>query len=130
MTALPALLALVADEESPEAAHILAREWGGLELNIPQPARIKPDHPLAQALGLARARRVAAIVGPGGKIQVPLGPYAESAQTARLIVNCLKEGSTWEETARRAHVHVRTVARYAARLRIADPAQPSLFEET
>lgn len=121
---LPDLLMRVAQAESLEAALILARIWGGQPLYVPHPEHIKPAHPMAEALGLERARRVADIIGGGDSQIIPMGVD----RRAHRVIEGLKRGWSHTQVAAYAGVHVRTVERWAQRLRCrADDRQGTLF---
>ena len=61
----------------PELADAVICEWGGTRLWVPR--RIGPGHPVAAALGLDAARRLAAWCG-GGPLQVPTGAARDRAR--------------------------------------------------
>lgn len=124
MTIMPDLLDCIAKEIGDDAALLVAREWGGRSLYIPQ--RIEPGHRLAEILGLERAQQLIKMIGHG-PIMVPLGPSARLTQIHDLIYRRLREGYSHAHVAREAGVHVRSVERLAAKLR--ESTQTSLFPE-
>ena len=122
---LPDLLMRVAEGESLEAALILARVWGGRPLYVPHPEHLREGHPMADALGLERARRVADIIGGGDSQIIPMGVD----NRARRVIEGLRRGWSHTRIAAYAGVHVRTVERWAQRLRCrTDDRQRSLFD--
>jgi Mor family transcriptional regulator len=67
-----------------------------------------PDHPIAQALGLELAQKIA-IYFDGDYIQVPTGKAALAALKRQKIRQDLVAGLSHNEVARRNQVTVRTV---------------------
>ncbi|MEQ8747334.1 hypothetical protein [Pyruvatibacter sp.] len=119
---LPDLLARIADAVGEEAALLVAKEWGGRRLYIPQ--HVPPGHRLVQVLGRPRAEKVVETLGYG-QVVVPLGPEADGAARRAMIRQLLDEGVSQHTIARRVRVHIRTVEREAQRCRAAQ--QPNLF---
>ena len=120
---LPNLLARIAEVAGEEAALLVAKEWGGQPLYVPQ--EVTPGHRLVQVLGRLRAEKVAAALGYG-EIVVPLGPYADDHAKRMLIRRPLADGLPQHIVARKARVHLRTVEREAQRMRT--EKQLPLFE--
>lgn len=110
----PGALRIVAEGVSIPVALRLAQELGGTRLWMPE--RPRPGSALVKAMGQDDAERIAALFGPG-RVEIPIGPAAQDRGPARVILDMLREGLSHTEIARAARVHVRTVERYAARLR-------------
>lgn len=104
----PELLRRVAAEVNAGAALSLAANFGGRELYIPRPASIDEAHPLALALGLATARKVAEVLRDG-KILIPMGPVSNQRRRAEAMRRMKREGLTNAAAARALGVHERTV---------------------
>lgn len=123
---LPDLLARVADAAGEDAALLVAKEWGGQRIYLPQ--TLRTNHRLVQLLGRTRAQAVIDELGYG-QVLVPLGPMADDAAKRQEIRKLLSEGVSQSTAARRAHVHVRTVERIAKSMRsdTKDRDQISLF---
>lgn len=116
---LPGGLASVAEVVGSAAALSLAREFGGLELYIPE--NVPEGHPLARALGLAPARAVAKLLGRGDFV-IPLGPAGASRprETAQAIKRLLREHKSdtqiWAALkAEGLHCHIETIRRHRRR---------------
>ena len=121
---LPELLARVVEACGPGPALSFAQAFGGRVVYMPLPEALGEDHPFAQALGLGCARKLAAALGPGRHL-IPMGPTATSQRQRQTVRRLLLEGRSWNTVAAVAGVHVRTVARVAAELRL--PPEPDLF---
>ena len=62
----------------------LVQRWRGQSLYVPTPDRLRPDHPIAQAVGMEAARRLSAECG-GNRLTVPLCIGALRAERDREI---------------------------------------------
>lgn len=127
---LPQLLAEVVDCCGLAAAATFAQRFGGHELYVPLPASIGEAHPLAEALGLDGARRLAEQLGPGRRI-VPFGPFAGGRRRRRReMLRLIDEGRTKAAVAEAFEVHERSVYRVRQE-RAARPPEPlPLFPDT
>lgn len=90
------------------AALTLAARYGGRQLYIPQAESIDEAHPLAEALGLATARRLSRDFGHG-HVMIPLGPTSSVERRKLLMRKMGDEGRTNAEVAAALGVHRRTV---------------------
>ena len=126
---LPNLLRDMAETHGLPVALDFARRFGGRHMYLP--TRPRPDHPVAQAYGLAMlewllTRRYHA---PGTRITVPLGPDQDRAQQLRALQALAARRLTADEMAAELGMHVRTVARWLARMRGEEAGrQLSLFQ--
>ena len=103
----------------------MAARFGGRRVYIPRPEAIGEDHPLAQVVGLACARRMADVL-VNDRVLIPLGPRAKPANRRQLYAKLKAEGRTNSYIAEALGVHLRTVGRYG----LTDPRasnQPDLF---
>jgi len=115
----PGILGTIADDVDPEAALLLAEEYGGRMLFIP--LMFARGHRLVELLGSKRASAVREAIGPDYHL-VPLGPCAGNEQRHREIARLhVEEKLTAPAIAARVHVHVRTVYRVTALLRELNP---------
>lgn len=127
---LPERLAEIAGVIGIEGALLIARARGGARMKIP--ARVSPDSPLAQIVGMERAELLSAHYTSGHtsqEIEIPLGPTGARAEQVRAIWRLIEEGVSSEEIARRLRIASRTVRRHKARdaMRGRDKRQRELF---
>ena len=118
--ALPDFLAEIAEEIGEAAALRLAHEFGGVRCYVPLPTKLRPQHKLAQAVGLVTAQKFAQRFGPG-HIIIPFGPTADGAERRRRVVELARQGLSNAAIARRTRLNRRTVQRILA----AADARPS-----
>lgn len=95
----PELLRRIADGFGAGAALTFAATYGGREVYIPRASSIDETHHLAQALGLATARALAAEIG-AGRLMVPLGPSSSVARRKALMRQMTAEKLSAGEIAR------------------------------
>lgn len=126
---LPEVLARAAETCGQGAALTLAANFGGRELYFPAPDSIGEAHPLAQVLGLATARALAGVLGPG-KVMIPMGPASTHHRRGALYRRLVDEDKSNAEIARRLGIHQRAVEYRRQRSRRArrDP-NPTLFDD-
>ncbi len=125
MSNWPGILGIVAEEVDPEAALLLAEEYGGRMLFIP--LMFARGHRLVELLGHKRASAVREAIGPDYHL-VPLGPCAGNQRRRREIARLhLEEKLNAPTIAVRVGVHVRTVYRVTALLRGLDAPQLEMF---
>lgn len=125
---LPEVLARVAEACGVGAALNLAGTFGGRELYVPRPESVDEDHPLAVALGLACARKAAAVLGHG-KLLIPLGPASSVHRRTALYRRLRREGRSNSQIAAALGIHVRAVEfRNQRARRIDDEAEPDFFD--
>lgn len=125
----PELLRLVAEDCGEQVALAFAAAFGGRELYVPTPERIDEGHPMARALGVATARKVASTLG-GGKQVIPLGPVSTVQRRKRAIRDLKGTGMKNPAIARALGIHTRTVEIRLQRDREGqNPDQLHLFDE-
>lgn len=126
---LPEVLARVAEACGIGAALNLAGSFGGRELYVPRPGSVSEDHPLAVALGLACARKAAAVLGHG-KLLIPLGPASSVHRRNALYRRLRREKVSNSRIAEALGVHLRAVEARNQRARRAedDEPEPDLFD--
>ncbi|WP_300551549.1 hypothetical protein [Desulfovibrio sp.] len=110
----------IADTASPEVALALAEEFGGVPIYIPK----SPDAgcKLVPLIGLSALKRLASVYG-GEWITVPRGSRAKDKK--KDVRELLDDGLSFRETAIRAKVSLRYVAKVAAQVK-ANPQQLTL----
>jgi DNA-binding CsgD family transcriptional regulator len=125
---LPALLRDMAETFGLPVALRFAELWGGRYLHLPAVAR--PEHPVAQALGVAVLEWLIAGHDAFARIVVPRGPSSDAAVRAARAAELIAAGASANEIAAQTGLHVRSVHRAKARLRDAAAAarQGQLFE--
>ena len=123
---LPELLARVAEDCGVGTALSFAQAFGGRQLYVPLAESLAKEHPIAAALGLPAARKVVGVLGPG-RHMIPMGPTTSWRRQRQAIRRMLLEGEPWNTVAAAAGVHVRTVARVSAQLKLPADPDPGLF---
>lgn len=129
----PYVLQQVAEACGGGAALRLAATYGGRELYVPRPEAIDEGHHLALHLGLATARRIAAVLGTN-RIIIPLGPASTIERRKMLMRQMRAEGQSNGQVAKALGVHRRTVElRHQVDRRLGvttkDPNTLDLFED-
>jgi len=117
VTALPGILAEIADVVGFEAAMAIADARGGTQVYIPP----EPDaaHWLSQLIGGEAARAVAERLtcGVGGRrVDLPLGPAGCAARIRAEVDRLLSEGCSERDIAMRTRYSIRGIRRRRARL--------------
>lgn len=112
---LPDLLSRIAAAAGEDAARLVAKEWGGRLLYVPE--KLTPDHRLVQVLGERRAQLVHEILPPREQVLVPMGDFAGPAARRRAASELLDRNKSWGEAAAATGVHIRTVGRVAKKRR-------------
>lgn len=125
-SSLPDLLARIAEAAGEDAALLVAKEFGGRPFYVPLPRDLKPDHRLAELVGLERARAICAELGHGDMI-LPRGPFSTVAETRRRVAELLAERKSHAAIALATNLHIRTVEKIASRLRRRDEGQGVLL---
>lgn len=92
------------------AALALIERFGGTAVYVPHPSRVRPESPLAQAIGMEAACRLAA-EWPGSEITIPLALQRLRRERNRAI---RAEKMTVREIARKYGLTMRTVERIRA----------------
>ena len=105
--ALPGILADIERVAGRDAALRLARSAGGSRINVPAPARLRPEHPLARALSPAAAAEISRLWA-GERVDVP---HARGAVCAWL----LSQGRTVAQVAAELKMARRSVRRHRPR---------------
>lgn len=103
MSDRPTLFDEMAAALGPEGADAVVREWGGVPLWVPQV--IRPGHPIAAALGLDTARRLATWCG-GETLRVPIAAAPRRAVRDDAIRSERARGVPAAELARRHNITV------------------------
>lgn len=116
MSEEPKLSGVLADIEEAcgsAAALQMAAAFGGREIYIPRPEAIGESHPIAQAVGLACGRKIAAHLAHG-VVLIPLGPHSSLGRRRDSYRRLRLEGRSLAFIARALGVHIRTIKRYGA----------------
>lgn len=122
---LTAVAAAVAELCGLELAAALVAARRGEVVYVPH--TIAAGHPLAQALGLDRARRLAEHFG-GERLEVPMALADEAAARRRLVLALRARGLSTAQIAREARCTQRRVFQILAAAGAApDPRQPALL---
>lgn len=108
---LPKGLQDIKDIVGPGAALILAEEFGGGPIYIPN--RIRDNHPLAQLIGMEKLRRLSLVYG-GDKLHVPKVDAIERQFRTRRIVKLRQAGRTVASLAREFNLTCRRVRQICA----------------
>jgi hypothetical protein len=112
VTDLPGILQEIADVAGEDAALIVAKMVGGRRAYFPPVP--KPDHWLARAVGLDKARAICQHFTGGKHVElfVPLGPAGSRARRHRLIAELIDEGASETRIVAAAGVTRATVYRH------------------
>lgn len=123
---LPHLLREMAEAFDLRAALRFGELFGGRYLHLPAEAR--PDHPVAQALGVAVLQWLIDRHDRLERITVPKGCHQDRAQMAALMRQLMARGDTADQIAAATGLHVRQVHRWRAKARAEEGArQMDLF---
>ena len=124
---LPDVLQRIEEELGQGAMLSFARAFGGQRVNIPK--RVRANSPLARELGRELAEKIAALIGGGGEITVPLGPVGLMRQAKRRAYQLIAEGKSTNEVVRAVGLHEVTIRRQKRRLRdVGEGDQQDLFK--
>ncbi len=124
-SALPGVLAEIADVAGVEAAWALARAKGGTNIYVPVTA--DDGHWLPKLVGRAAADKICAhfqISTTGARLLIPLAKLADQQARMREAVSA---GMSNNEAALAAGMHERSARRYRARARDDDDSQGKLL---
>jgi hypothetical protein len=124
MSALPQVIAEIAEVAGPDAAWALASAKGGQQVFIP--ASPKDGHWLVQLVGIEAAQQICAHFSANGRGDTILIPMATNARRREALAKALSEGAKVDQAAARAGVHRRTVFRH--RKRAKSNGQGGLFD--
>ena len=128
---LPTLLREMAEAFDLRTALRFAELWGGQFLHLPAAAR--PDHPVAQELGLPVLAWLISRHDHLERVVVPKGPRRAPSANKAAIAALLQRrpAPTLNEMARATGLHVRQVQNIVAQLRreTASADQDDLFQE-
>jgi DNA-binding NarL/FixJ family response regulator len=113
----------MADQIGLAAALRLAMDFGGRPLYIPK-NEPGDDHPIVRAIGRPAALQLTRMFG-SETIEIPLGPNTHDAQLSAKIRTRLAAGQSESKIARALRIHIRTVRRHRARLKV---EAPTLFD--
>ncbi len=114
MNGLASLFDEIAACVGAEAAEELQRIYGGRGFSCPRPENIGPDHPLATAIGEARARVFAEHFGPS-ELLMPSGKAREDERRRERVVALRGAGTPVRAIARETGMNERSVYRILAR---------------
>jgi hypothetical protein len=114
MTALPGILAEIAEATDVETARKVALRFGGRRMKLP--ARPRESTPLAKAVGLPAARAIVDALGHGEHL-IPFGPFGGPSARRRQVAAVIHQGGSVAEAARTGGVHERTAWRVKARMK-------------
>ena len=95
----------------------LVQRWRGQSLYVPTPDRLRPDHPIAQAVGMEAARRLSAECG-GNRLTVPLCIGALRAERDREIWRRYMDGVPTSRLARDYGMTWRSIQKVTHRVRM------------
>ncbi|WP_454887849.1 hypothetical protein [Sphingomonas oryzagri] len=117
MTALPRVLAEIAEIAGEDAALAVARERGGTQVYLPPEP--KPDHWLSELLGHDVAGKIAAQLTGGFpmRVEIPLGPTSHAARTRAIVDRMISEGRSETEIAKASGYNARSIRRRRAIMR-------------
>lgn len=115
MSALPGILAEIAEVAGEAAALQLARTLGGTELKVSG----RPKGALAKVVGATAAAKIAAALGPT-KILVPMASARGQRGRREQVAKMLAEGASARQAALACDVHTRTVERVSRKVRESD----------
>jgi Mor family transcriptional regulator len=128
LDALPESLRRLAELVGMPAALALVEGWGGIDVYVPKPENLDATHPLARAMGLAAARKLAAEY-PGEALEIPLARGIAHAARLADVARRTAAGESEAQIARSYRVTKRWVRMLRARLREDnDGRQRVLFE--
>lgn len=124
---LPNLLREMSEAFDLKAALRFAELWGGRYLHLP--AEPRPDHPVAQALGVAVLAWLIDRHDRLERIIVPKGPRLGRSATELAVAEALRQRKTVNEIAIATGLHVRRVHAVKAKLarEAATATQDDLF---
>lgn len=111
-------LKLFADLIGEDLAIQLAQAYGGLTISIPSPARLRPESPVAIAVGVDAARVLAAELGPG-MYYIAIDPSYHrdrALRDERIYEAYIQRGERAFEIGRREGVSSRRVRAIASRM--------------
>jgi hypothetical protein len=112
---LPELMERVAELTSREVAVKLMTVFGGVDIVIPR--RPRSNGPLAKAIGLDATKKLCAGIGHG-RISIPIGRSAAAGDLKREIQQLLSSGKSVRAVALELGIHLRTVWRVRAAMKI------------
>ena len=110
---LPDLLARVARACGRATALALAKEFGGVVVDVPK--KPSPHHKLVRAIGIEATEKLIDLFG-NGPLTVPLGPFKSQAKAREATRQNLRAGMSTMKTARAVGIHERTVRRVRRKL--------------
>lgn len=122
---LPDLLTRIAEAAGESAALLVAKKFGGRPLYLPRAQDLKPDHRLAELVGIERAKAICAELGRG-EVILPRGPFSSVGEVRRRVAEMLGQGKSHSAIALALNLHIRTVEKIAERMR-KKTSQGSLF---
>jgi hypothetical protein len=108
----------------------LVHAYGGLRIFIPTPARVRPDHPFAQIIGVDRLVALAEVYGANEHFPLPKAERALLAVRNARIVQAYATHKTARELAAEYHLTERQIERIVAAAGVCAPVdrrQATLF---
>lgn len=119
------VLADIAQIIGQTAADAICKSFGGIEIYIPKPEAINDNHPLAIAVGVELAQKLAKDLGRG-KLNIPQGIHSSANQTKLKIKHLANEGLSAPKIARKLGITERWVRYRLAEIKV-DIGQRDLF---
>lgn len=111
-TALPGVLALIAEATSPAVAIQIAAAFGGTRLFVP--LRPRPTSALARVVGVEAAQTIARVIGHGD-IEIPMAGARGQRNRRRRVAEMLAGGASIRQASLAGDVCERTARRIKAR---------------
>jgi Mor family transcriptional regulator len=108
----------------------LVREYGGLRIFIPSPARVRPDHPFAQLIGVEHLMALAEVDGANEHFTLPKAEQALLAVRNARIAQAYATHKTARELAAEYRLTERQIERIVAAAGVTAPVdrrQATLF---
>lgn len=121
-TALPKVIAEIADAAGHDAAWAVARAYGGQRVFIP--ANADAADGLVKLVGLDAAQKICALYRVNGYGATVLIPMAKWASSRARLAKALDAGATAKEAAGLSGLHERSVYRARARRKNPKPKNP------
>lgn len=108
----------------------LVRVYGGLRIFIPTPARVRPEHPIAQLIGVENLLALAKVYGAEEHFTLPKAQRAILAVRNARIAHAYATHKTARELAPEYHLSERQIEKIAAAAGVIAPVdrrQSTLF---
>jgi hypothetical protein len=117
---LPKMLCEVARRFGNQKALLLASTFGGKPVHLP--ARPRPDHPIAEAVGEDVLAFLIDEYGGAETVVIPIGATAKRQLRDCIFARMLRDKATNSEIAEACGMHIRNVFQLKAQMRLAGGA--------